>query len=415
MKMNLSLRILLALVAGVIVGLLLQDNPAIADGWIKPFGTLFLNCIKLIIVPLVLASLVTGVCGLGDIRRLGSIGWKAFAFYLATTGFAVTLGIVLANVLQVGAGFVIPAGDLTVQVKTAPSISAVLLNIIPTNPIQALAEGNMLQIIVFALLFGTGILAVGEPARTVEHFFSGTAEIMYKITGWIMLLAPFGIFGLIVPVVAANGPAVLLPLLKLIMVAALASAVHVVFVYGSLLRLLGKISPRRFFKAIFPAMAVAFTTSSSAGTLPVSMRCCEENLGVNKSVTSFVLPLGATINMDGTAIYQGVSALFIAQVFGIDLDLSQQLMIILTATLASIGTAGVPGAGMIMLMLVLQSTGLPLEGIALVAGVERILDMIRTCLNVTGDMACAAIVNQWEGPDVADAQASHRRVQTEQI
>ncbi len=395
-SMGLSARIFLALALGVIVGLLLQGNPTVAAVWIKPFGTVFLNLIKLIIVPLVLSSLVLGVCGLGDIRRLGSIGGKAFAYYLFTTGFAITAGVILANVLNVGAGFVLPAGTAAVEAKAAPSIVDTLMNIIPTNPLKALTEGNMLQIIVFALLFGSGLLAIGERGLVVQKWFDGVAETMYKITGWIMQLAPIGIFGLITPVVAANGPAVLLPLLKLIFVAALASFLHVALVYSALIKFIGHRSPVAFFKAVFPAMAVAFTTTSSAGTLPVSMKCCEENLGIDKSITSFVLPLGATINMDGTAIYQGVSAIFIAQVFGIDLTLGQQLTIILTATLASIGTAGVPGAGMIMLMLVLHSTGLPLEGIALVAGVERILDMIRTCVNVTGDISCAAVIHRSE-------------------
>lgn len=414
-NLGLSARIFIALILGVIVGLMLQGSPAIATAWIKPLGTLFLNCIKLIIVPLVFASLIVGVCGLGDIKRLGAIGGKAFGFYMLTTGFAVTLGLVLANALSVGAGFVLPTGELSVKVKEAPSIASVLLGIIPTNPIKALAEGNMLQIIFFALLFGCGILAVGQKAQVVERFFTGLAEVMYKVTAWIMRLAPIGVFGLIVPVVAVSGAAVLLPLMKLIGVAALASLIHVAAIYGGLVRMLGKLSPLTFFRAVFPAMAVAFTTSSSSGTLPVSMQCCEENLNIDKSITSFVLPLGATINMDGTAIYQGVCAIFIAQVYGINLDIGHQLMIILTATLASIGTAGVPGAGMIMLMLVLQTTGLPLEGIALVAGVDRILDMIRTCLNVTGDMTCAAIVNQWEGKSIAQEKMEREARVNEEV
>lgn len=402
MKLGLSSKIFIGMALGVAVGLALQGSPVVATTWIKPLGTLFLNLIKLIIVPLVFASLITGVCGLGDIRRLGSIGGKAFGYYLLTTGFAVTLGVVAANLLDVGGGFVIPAGELAVKAKEAPSLVDTILNIVPKNPLKALVDGEMLQIIVFSLLFGAGLLAIGDKGKVVQDWFGGVAETMYKITHWIMALAPIGVFGLITPVVAANGPAVLLPLLKLIFVAALASALHLVFVYGSLVKVLGKMSPMQFFRGAFPAMAVAFSTSSSSGTLPVSMQCCEENLNVDKSITSFVLPLGATINMDGTAIYQGVCALFIAQVYGIDLALSEQLTIILTATLASIGTAGVPGAGMIMLMMVLQATGLPLEGIALVAGVDRILDMIRTCLNVTGDLSCATVI-----------QGGEKKVQTE--
>lgn len=397
-QIGLSAQIGTGMLAGIVVGWALQGTPEIATAWLQPLGSLFLRLIKLIIVPLVLASLVTGVCGLGDIRRLGSIGGRTFIYYFLTTGVAVTLGIVLANVLDVGAGYVLTAGTAAeITVKEAPGIADVLLGMIPTNPIQSLTEGNMLQIIVFAILFGMGILAVGDSARTVELFFRGVADVMYMITAWIMRLAPIGVFGLIAPVIANNGPAVLLPLLKLILIAALASVLHLFGVYGMIVRLVSRISPLDFIRKAFPAMAVAFTTSSSSGTLPASIRVAQDNFGVDKSIASFVLPLGATINMDGTAIYQGVCTIFIAQVFGIDLTAGQQLMVILTATLASIGTAGVPGAGMIMLMMVLQSTGLPLEGIALVAGVDRILDMIRTCLNVTGDISCAVVINSLEG------------------
>lgn len=396
-QIGLSAQIGTGMLAGIVVGWALQGTPEIATAWLQPLGSLFLRLIKLIIVPLVLASLVTGVCGLGDIRRLGSIGGRTFIYYFLTTGVAVTLGIVLANVLDVGAGYVLTAGTAAeITVKEAPGIADVLLGMIPTNPIQSLTEGNMLQIIVFAILFGMGILAVGDSARTVELFFRGVADVMYMITAWIMRLAPIGVFGLIAPVIANNGPAVLLPLLKLILIAALASVLHLFGVYGMIVRLVSRISPLDFIRKAFPAMAVAFTTSSSSGTLPASIRVAQDNFGVDKSIASFVLPLGATINMDGTAIYQGVCTIFIAQVFGIDLTAGQQLMVILTATLASIGTAGVPGAGMIMLMMVLQSTGLPLEGIALVAGVDRILDMIRTCLNVTGDISCAIVINSLE-------------------
>lgn len=397
-QIGLSAQIGLGMLAGIAVGWALQSSPDIATTWIQPLGALFLRLIKLIIVPLVLASLVTGVCGLGDIRRLGSIGGRTFIYYFLTTGIAVTIGIVLANLLDVGAGYVLAAGSAgEVTIKEAPSIAEVLLGMIPTNPIQSLAEGNMLQIIVFAILLGMSILAVGESAHTVELFFRGVADMMYTITAWIMRLAPIGVFGLITPVIATNGPAVLLPLLKLISIAALASLLHLFGVYGAIVRLMAGLNPIEFIRRAFPAMAVAFTTSSSSGTLPVSIGVAKDNFGVDKSVASFVLPLGATINMDGTAIYQGVCTIFIAQVFGIDLTAGQQLMVILTATLASIGTAGVPGAGMIMLMMVLQSTGLPLEGIALVAGVDRILDMIRTCLNVTGDISCAVVINAVEG------------------
>lgn len=395
-KISLPVQILIALVLGVIVGLMLRGNPDIAVNYIKPFGTLFLNLIKLIIVPLVFSSLITGVGNLNDVKQLGRLGGKTLAFYLITTAFAVSLGLIMANVFNVGGGYVLPTEELVVEVKEAPSVVETLLGIIPANPLKAIVEGNMLQIIAFAIILGSGILVLGEKGKILFEVFDSLAETMYVITGAIMRLAPIGVFALIVPVIAEHGAGILQSLLRLIIIAYVASFIHAGVVYSASVRFLGGMSPIKFFKGISPASILAFTTSSSSGTLPVTMKCCEDNLGVSKPVASFVLPLGATINMDGTAIYQGVSALFIAQVFGVDLSIGQQLGIVLTATLASIGTAGVPGAGMIMLTLVLQSTGLPLEGIALIAGVDRILDMIRTSVNVTGDAACAVVVAKSE-------------------
>ncbi len=396
-KVSLPIQILIALGLGVVVGLLLRGNPDIAVNYIKPFGTLFLNLIKLIIVPLVFSSLIVGVANLSDVKQLGRLGGKTLAFYLVTTAFAVSLGLIMANIFNVGGGYVLPTEELVVEVKEAPSVVETLLGIIPANPLKALVEGNMLQIIAFAIILGSGILVVGEKGKVLFNVFDALAETMYVITGAIMRLAPIGVFALIVPVIAEHGAGILQSLLRLIIIAYVASFIHAGVIYSGAVQFLGKMSPIKFFKGISPASILAFTTSSSSGTLPVTMKCCEDELGVSKPVASFVLPLGATINMDGTAIYQGVSALFIAQVFGVDLSLGQQLSIVLTATLASIGTAGVPGAGMIMLTLVLQSTGLPLEGIALIAGVDRILDMIRTSVNVTGDAACAVVVARSEG------------------
>jgi len=391
-KMQLSTKILIGLAAGIVFGILLQGSPGIANTWIKPFGTLFLNLIKMIIVPLVLASLVVGTCGLGDVKKLGRIGGKTLAYYLLTTAFAVTLGLILANIFKVGAGFTLPAEIKPAEASQIPKFVDTLLNIIPTNPIKALADGNMLQIIAFALILGGGAVVLGDKGKPVYDFFNSLAEITYKITGGIMNFAPYAVFALITPVVAANGPKVLLPLLSVIILVYVGCILHAALVYSATLTLFAKISPLKFFKGIFPAQAIAFTTCSSAATLPVNMKCTEENLGVPKSISSFVLPLGATINMDGTALYQGVCALFIANVFGLELTLSQQFLIVMTATLASIGTAGVPGAGLIMLTMVLQTVGLPLEGLALVAGIDRILDMARTTVNITGDSACAVVM-----------------------
>lgn len=395
-KLQLTSKIFIGLALGIILGIILQPNPDIATKYIKPFGTLFLNLIKLVIVPLVFSSLVVGACGMDDARKLGRIGGKTVAYYMLTTAFAVTIGLILANVTNVGGGFSIPV-DATVEIAAAPNVIDTLLNIIPSNPLKALVDGNMLQIIAFALIIGAGIIGIGEKGKVLFNFFDAFAEVMYKIIGVIMQFAPIGVFALITPVVAVNGPSVLLPLLKLIIVVYAGCILHAVFTYSTTVSVFAKVNPITFFKGIAPAMVFSFTTASSSGTLPITMKSAEENLGVSKSITSFVLPLGATINMDGTAIYQGICAIFIAQVYGIELSLTAQLTIILTATLASIGTAGVPGAGMIMLGMVLQSVGLPIEGIALIAGVDRVLDMMRTCVNVTGDAACATIVAATEG------------------
>ncbi len=396
-KIALPFQILIALGLGVVVGLMMRGNPEIATTFIKPFGTLFLNLIKLIIVPLVFSSLIVGVGNLEDVRQLGRVGVKTVLFYLITTAFAVSLGLLMANAFKVGGGYVLGSGNLEVEVKEAPNVVETLLGIIPSNPLKAMVEGNMLQIISFAIILGCGILLLGEKGKLLFNIADSLAETMYLITGGIMKLAPIGVFALIVPVIAEHGIDILASLLRLILIAYAASFIHAGIVYSLVVKGIGKMNPVTFFKGIMPASILAFTTSSSSGTLPVTMKCCEDNLGVSKPIASFVLPLGATINMDGTAIYQGVSALFIAQVFGIDLNLGAQLGIVLTATLASIGTAGVPGAGMIMLTLVLQSSGLPVEGIALVAGVDRILDMIRTSVNVTGDAACAVAIARTEG------------------
>lgn len=393
--MNLSTKILVGLVLGVITGLALGPSGLpFATTWIAPLGNIFLSLIKMIIVPLVLASLIVGAASVGDIKKVGRIGGKTLALYLGTTAIAIALGLVLATVLQPGSGLALST-KAAAKAAASPSISSVIVGLIPANPMEALLKGNMLQIIVFALFIGISINAVGAKAKVVHDFFEGLAEIMYKIVGFIMMLAPIGVFALIVPVVAKNGPQVLLPLIKVVFAVYFGCLLHIIITYLPLIKAAG-VSPMKFMKEIFPAQLIAFSTCSSGGTLPVSLKCVQEGLGVSRQVSSFVMPLGATINMDGTALYQGVCALFIAQVYGIDLTMSQYMMIILTGTLASIGTAGVPGAGLIMLTLVLQTVGLPLEGIALIAGIDRVLDMPRTMVNVTGDAAVTVVVGKSE-------------------
>ncbi|MBG0839865.1 dicarboxylate/amino acid:cation symporter [Ectopseudomonas toyotomiensis] len=384
-------QILVGLVLGVVIGMLFKSL-ALA---LAPVGALFLNAIKMLIVPLVFVSLVAGITAMSDSAKLGRISVKTIAIYLITTAFAVSIGLAFGTLFSPGEGMNMVASG-SEEAKQAPSLVQILVGLVPTNPVMAFAEGNILQIIVFAIALGVSMNLVGEKAAPVVRLFDSLAEVFYKLTDLVMRFAPIGVFALIAGVVASHGIEVLLPLAGVIGVIYLASIAHMLLIYGGLIGGLARLSPLRFFRGIAPALAVAFSTSSSSGTLPVSIECARKNLGVSQGVAGFVLPVGATINMDGTAIYQGVLALFIAQAFGIDLNAGQYLMIILTATLASVGTAGVPGAGLIMLGLVLTSVGLPLEGVALIAGIDRILDMARTTVNVAGDLMTTTLVGSSE-------------------
>lgn len=391
-KMPLTAKILIGLLAGIVVGLILNAVGLvdIANNVIKPFGTLFLNLIKMAIVPLVFASLVMGACGLGDVKKVGRIGGKTIVYFLCTTALAVVIGLIIGKLFNVGAGMTLPS-DAVYEAKEATGFVDTLLNIIPTNPFKALVEGNMLQVIAFALFVGVGIAIVGPKAESFKQGMEGFAEVMYAIIGGIMQLAPYAVFCLIIPVVASQGAGVLAPLAMLIIAVYLACILHAVITYSFTVKAFGKMNPLKFFKLAAPASIFAFTTASSSATLPFSMECSKK-MGVSPDVRSFVLPLGATINMDGTAAFQGICALFVAAVYGIDLTLGQMVTIIVSATLASIGTAGVPGAGTVMLGMVLTTVGLPLDAVAIIMGVERILDMARTSVNVTGDMACAVVI-----------------------
>ena len=394
-RISLTTWIFIALVLGVVVGFLMQGVPDVAATYIKPLGTIFLNLLKFICVPLVLYSIICGVVSIDDDRKVGSIGGRTIVLYLLTTVFAVCIGLLFANLLNVGAGYTLSTEELTYEVAESPSFIETLVNIFPSNFLDPMVQATMLQVIVVALFFGFGIMFVGEKAAIVKDFCIAMSEVCMKVMQGILYMAPIGVFGLLVPVVAQNGPDILGPLMWLIAVMAIACVVQVGIVYTGLIKFLARRSPLAFLKGELPVMSFAFASASSMGTLPINMECAEK-MGVSKEVTSFVLPLGATINMDGTSIYQGICAVFIAQVFGIDLTLGAQVTIVLTALLASIGTAGVPGSGMIMLALVLGSAGLPLEGIALVAGVDRLLDMLRTTVNVTGDGAVAQVVDAME-------------------
>ena len=401
-KLSLTAWIAIGLVLGIVAGLAFQGNPHIATDYIKPFGTIYLNLIKMVVVPVVLLSIMQGIVSLQDVRKVGSIGIKTVAFYLCTTAIAVTLGLVFANLLNVGGGYVISTEGLSYEASEAPSLMDTIVNIFPSNFFAPMVNANMLQVIVIALFFGFGIILAGERGELAKKTVDSFAEVSFFVMGSILKLSPIGVFALITPVVATNGPDVLLPLLKVILVAYAAYIVHMIFTYSLSVKAFAGLSPFRFFQHMSEPMLFAFSSASSVGTLPFNMEATR-HLGARKEISSFVLPLGATINMDGTAIYQGVCAIFIAQIFGIDLSISQQLTIILTATLASIGTAGVSGAGMIMLAMVLETVGLPVEGIAIIAGVDKIFDMGRTALNITGDATCAIWISKLEQKKKAKA------------
>ena len=394
-KLHFSVKVRIGLLLGIIAGIILQAKPEIANTYIKPFGTLYLNAIKMVIVPMVLSSIIVGACGLGDVKKFGRIGLKTICVYMITTLIAAAIGVILANIFNVGAGLNLGGGE-AVEISEAPSMIDTLINIIPSNPIKAMVDSNMLQIIAFALFVGAGIVLVGDKAKPVATFFDGFADVMYKITGVVMKFTPYAVFALICPTIASNGMDVLLPLLSFVLVVWLGLLLQVVIVYVPGVKFLVKMGPVKFVKTIWEAIVISFTTCSSSATLPVTMECGRK-LGISLPVRSFTLPLGATMNMDGGAIYQGITAVFVANLFGIHLSIGQQAIIVLTAVLASVGTAGVAGASIIMLGTVLSSVGLPLEGIAIVAGVDKLIDMPRTSINIIGDLMCSAFVARTEG------------------
>ena len=393
-RLSLATRIFIALILGVVTGLLLQNHADIAEKYIKPFGVIFLNLLKFIVVPIVLFSIMAGIVSMSDIKKVGSIGIKTVIYYLCTTAFAIAAG--LAGGYLFKSFFpMIETSELSYEASDTVPFMDTLVNIFPSNFIAPLSEGTMLQIIVMALFIGIAIILVGDDAAPVVKGINAFNAIFMKVMELILMLSPIGVFCLICPVMAVNGTTILGSLAMVLLAAYVCYLAHMAVVYSIAVKTMGNLSPFTFFKEHWTTMIFAFSSSSSVGTIPINLKGCEK-LGVDKEVASFVLPLGATINMDGTAIYQGVCAIFIASCYGIDLTPSQIITIVLTATIASIGTAGVPGAGMVMLAMVLSSVGLPLDGIALVAGIDRIFDMGRTVVNITGDASCALVVSNLE-------------------
>jgi proton glutamate symport protein len=420
-------RILIGLGLGVAAGLVanLADLGWLQQAlvWIEPVGTAFIRLITMIVVPLVVASLLIGTASLGDIRKLGRMGGKTILFYLSTTAVAVTIGLVISNVVRPGsridpatrdalaASFEGEAAQRMALTAERPSIGEVLLGMIPRNPFEAAAAGDLLPLIVFTIIFGAAVSLVAEERkRAVLSFFQGVNDAVMVMIDWVMRLAPYAVFALVAAVIGRFGMDVLRSLLIYTVTVAAGLLLHAFGTYSLILRFLVRLNPLTFFRRAAEAPLVAFSTSSSSATLPVTMETAEEKIGISKEVSSFVLPLGATINMDGTALYQAVAVMFIAQIYGVPLTILDQFTVVLTATLASIGAAGVPSAGIITLILVLQSVGLGTQaqaGIALVLGVDRLLDMLRTSVNVTGDMVAASFVARSEGETLEPRPVDH--------
>jgi len=415
-KLALHWKILIGMLLGITYGLIAVnfDMEGFTRDWIKPFGTIFINLLKLIAVPLILFSLVSGIANLKDISKLSRMGLKTVGMYILTTVIAVSLGLLLVNLIDPGASFPQDeqykfeeryGSDVSKKQQDAASVKdespmQFLVDMVPSNLVSAMSQNSrMLQVIFFAIFFGVSIILLPEKTtEPVTRFFVSMNSVILKMIDLIMEFAPIGVFALLgAIIVELKGDSALFTSLGLYGLTVVLGLFLMIFVvYPVFLKLFTKISYRDFYKGIAPAQMLAFSTSSSAATLPVTMECCENNLKISKEVTSFVLPIGATINMDGTSLYQAVAAVFIASAFGMDLTLGQQLTIVLTATLASIGSAAVPGAGIVMLVIVLTAIGVPTEGIALIFAVDRPLDMIRTMVNVTGDSTISAIIHRME-------------------
>lgn len=397
-KLNLPAWIIIGMLAGIAVGFIfLKIGGTFTTDYLKPFGTIYINLLKFMVVPVVLFSIMSGVISLNDLKKVGSVGIKTFIYYICTTALAVVIGLVVVNCFK---GF-FPVLDSSVtsglkyEATEAPKIMDVIVNIFPDNLLKPMVDTNMLPVIVIAIFFGAGVLAAGEKGKMIANIVDSMNEVVMKVLMMIIKLTPIGVFCLMADVVAVNGAKVVGSLALVVGVAYTGYILHLVIVYSLSAKFLAGMSPIKFFKGMAAAMLTAFTTTSSNATLPVNIECCND-MGAEPEISSFVLPLGATINMDGTAIYQAVATVFIACCYGVDLTIGQMAMVVVTATLASIGTAGVSGAGMIMLSMVLLQVGLPVEGIAIIAGVDKLFDMGRTTLNITGDATCVMWLSKVE-------------------
>ncbi len=394
MKISLAWQMMIGLALGIAVGAVVDSS--FAQTYLQPLGTLFIRLIRMVVVPLVIATIIAGAAGISDTSKLGRVATKVLCVYAITTAVAVAIGLVFASVIQPGIGINLSTEGLQAKQVTPPALVDTLLDIVPINPMEAFAKGNMLQIIFFAVIFGFALAGLGERGKPVLKFFELVGDTMVRVTNMVMHYAPIGVFGLMAYTVSRHGLQVLLPLFQLILSSFLATATLVFLVLIPLVYILARVPMMTFLRGIFEPWLIAFTTCSSAAALPANLAAARR-LGATKSIASFSIPLGNTINMNGTAVYMGVCSIFAAEVYGLDLTMVDQVTIVLMGVLAAIGTAGVPGAGLIMTTIVFTQVGIPLEAVALIAGIDRILDMIRTSINVVGDVASAVIVTNLEG------------------
>lgn len=389
--MKLWIKILIGLFLGALVGFLLGENAI----YLRPIGSLFLNAINMIIVLLIFSSMTVGITSIHDPAKLGRVGGKTVGIYLLTTALAITAGILMGFFSGLGENLHL-VSQSEPAVKTS-SLSEMLLNIIPSNPIQAMAHGQILQVIVFAIFLGFAINFSGDKGQPLLKVLESTADVMYRLTSIVMAFSPIGVFGIMAWAIGTLGWALIVPLLKFLFAYYFVCLFHFLVVYGSMLHWIARLSFRQFMRGMRDAVVMAFSTGSSAATLPVAMHCLQENLGVSKNIASFVLPMGLTMNMNGTAIYQAMSALFLSQAYDLPLTASEYVVLVFTVVFSAIGTAGIPGAGLIMLSTVLSSVGLPLEGLVLLAGIDRLRDMATTVLNIMGDAAVTVLIAKKEG------------------
>lgn len=405
--MKLWKKMLIGIALGIVAGLIMGPKAQL----LKPIGSIFLGLMNMLVVLLVFSSMTVGVSSIHDVKKLGRVGFKTMGLYVLTTMVAIVIGLVFAKLFNPGRGIGLFSDAIHVKIDDTPEFLNIILSLVPENPIGSLANGKILQVIVFSIVFGLAIMFAGEKGKPVARVMESLSEVMFSMTSMVLKAAPFGVFAIMAWVTGTFGFSILFPLLKLVFAHYLACIVHMIIVFGGILIFMAKLRPMPFFKGMGDAITLAASTTSSSAALPATIHCAHANLGVSKNVANFVLPLGSTVNMNGTAIFQAIAALFIAQAYGIELGWENLLMIVVTATLSAVGCAGIPGGGLVTLSIVLGSVGLPIEGIAIVAGIDRIRDIIGTVVNILGDAVVAIYVGKSEG-EFDEAQYNSGKIVT---